>query len=309
MKTILIQSDVKETEEFRNILSANLIDFQIVTSIKGAALSNIEVVIFWRNVPTFLFSLPNLKLLLVCGSGIEHIINSLDLPHNIPLIRLVDSYLQNHVSAYVVKQVLEYYFPELTHQNIKRDVLNFLKIAKQEKPKIGVLGLGLIGSFTAERLQKMGFEVYGWVKSSKLRAIENVYIGNNEMADFVKNCNIIVCMLPLTKETKGILNMQLFTLLPNGTFLINVGRGGHLIESDLTTAIEQGKISGACLDVFEVEPLPLSHPFHSNPKIKITPHIAGYISPETQAPYAAQIIDNFYKNKKMIGLVDYHSLY
>lgn len=309
MRTILIQSDVKETEEFRNILSANLTDFQIVTSIEDAALSNIEVVIIWLNVPTFLFRLPNLKLLLVCGSGVDHIINSLDLPHNIPLIRLVDSYLQNHVSDYVVNQVLQYSFPELNYQNKKEDMLSFFKTAKQEKYRIGILGLGLVGSFTAERLQKMGFEVYGWVKSSKPRAIENVYIGNNEMADFVKNCNIIVCMLPLTKETKGILNMQLFTLLPNGAFLINVGRSGHLIETDLVIAIEQGKLSGACLDVFEVEPIPLNHPFHSNPKIKITPHIAGYVSHETQAPYAAQTIANFYKNKQMIGLVDYHSLY
>jgi glyoxylate/hydroxypyruvate reductase A len=113
----------------------------------------------------------------------------------------------------------------------------------------------------------------------------------------------------LTKETKGILNIKLFRHLPDGAYLINVGRGAHLIQSDLIRGLEMGKISGACLDVFDVEPLPSDHPFITNPKIKITPHIAGYIGPETQAPYASQIIASYYKNEKTKGEVDYLSLY
>jgi glyoxylate/hydroxypyruvate reductase len=309
MRTILIQPDIKGVDEFIKILSAEITEFHITSSIEDVELHTIEVVIMWLHVPDLLSELPNLKLLLNCGSGVDHIITSPNLPHNIPLIRLVDPFLQNHVSDYIVEQIFKHFFPEI-HQDNRVDALcRFHETVEGKRPRIGIMGLGLVGSSTAEKLLNMGFEVCGWVKTSKHRSIQEVYVGNTELETFAKKCEVIICQLPLTQETKEILNARLFSFLPNGAFLINVGRGEHLNEADLLLALEDGKLSGACLDVLKLKPLPLDHPFRANPKIKITPHIAGYIGPETQAPYAARIISSFYNEEKVKGAVNYSSLY
>lgn len=309
MKTILIQLDVKGADEFRVYLKSSLPEFNVITSIKDAESSQIEVVIIWIDVPKFLNSLPNLKLILTCGSGVEHIIDSSFLPHNIPLVRLVDEYLINRVSNYVVEQILEQYFPQINHQKITEVQPSLYQAIQQNKIKIGIMGLGIIGSAIALKLINFGFEVAGWVKTKKKRVIEEVYIGEAELDTFAKRCNVLVCQLPLTRATKGILNINLFNHLPANSFLLNVGRGGHLVESDLLLALENKKLSGACLDVLEVKPVSLNHPFNEIPNIKITPHVAGYIGPDTQAPYASKVIKDFYNNVEINGIVNYDSFY
>ena len=309
MKTILIQSDVKGAEEFRNYLKATFADFKVVTSIKEIELSEIEVVIIWLNIPPFLKSLPNLKLILSCGSGVEHIIDSPYLSPRVPLVRLVDDYLINRVSNYVVEQILEKYFPHINMVNIANEKPTIFKAIHQNKIRVGIMGLGLIGSESAIKLKNLGFEVSGWVNTRKKRLIDDVYIGEAELGNFAKKCNVLVCQLPLTCETKGILNIHLFNFLPDASFLINVGRGGHLVESDLILALENKKLSGACLDVLEVDPLPLNHPFNKYPNIKVTPHVAGYIGPDTQAPYASKVIKDFFNNDIIKGKVNYNTFY
>jgi glyoxylate/hydroxypyruvate reductase A len=309
MKTILIQSDVKGAEEFRNYLKATFADFNVVTSIKEVELSEIEVVIIWLNIPPFLKSLPNLKLILSCGSGVEHIIDSPYLSPKVPLVRLVDDYLINRVSNYVVEQILEKYFPLINIVNIANDQPAIFKAIRQNKIRVGIMGLGLIGSESAIKLKNLGFEVSGWVNTRKKRLLDDVYIGEAELGNFAKKCNVLVCQLPLTSETKGILNIDLFNFLPNASFLINVGRGGHLVESDLILALENKKLSSACLDVLEVEPIPLNHPFNKYPNIKITPHVAGYIGADTQAPYASKVIKDFFNNDIIKGAVNYNTFY
>ncbi len=309
MKTILIQSDVKGADEFRIYLKKSLPEFNVVTSINEAELSQIEVVIIWLDVPHFLNSLPNLKLILSCGSGVDHIIESLYLPHNIPLVRLVDEYLINRVSNYVVEQILEQFFPHIKNKEFTVVQPSIYQEIREKKIRVGVMGLGLIGSEIALRLISIGFEVSGWVRTIKKRVIEDVYIGEPELEIFVKKCNVLVCQLPLTRTTKGILNIHLFNFLPENSFLLNVGRGGHLVESDLLLALENKRLIGACLDVLEVEPIPLNHPFNKNINIKITPHLAGYIGPDTQAPYALKVIKDFYTNDEINGMVNYDSSY
>lgn len=309
MRTILIHSDVRGVDKFSEILSTDTTNFHVASSIDDIELKNIEVVIIWLHAPDYLSQLPNLRLVLICGSGVDHIVNSPNLPHNIPLVRLVDPFLRDHVSAYVVEHILKHFFPDLVYHNIEEDWAGTLKNIERKKPKIGIMGLGLVGTAIAEKLLNMGFEVCGWVRTSRPRSINEVYVGNEQLRDFAEQCEVLVCQLPLTKETRGILNSHLFDLLPKGAYLINVGRGGHLIEADLFLALKSGKLSGACIDVFEVKPLPSDHPFHTNPKIVVTPHIAGYVGPETQAPYAAQIVSSYYRNEKITGMVDYNAHY
>lgn len=309
MKTILIHSDVKGAEEFCKILSNSLPHYNITSSIEETELSYIEVVIIWRIVPDYLPNLPNLKLLLSSGSGIDHLTDLSSIPNHIPLIRLVDPYLRNRVSNYVLQQILERYFPTISQIDLVEAHKEIYKVVHESKINVGIMGLGLIGSSIVTKLIDYGFHVSGWANTHKKRVIGDVYIGKSNLNAFAQQTNILVCQLPLTQETKGILNINLFNHLPDGAFLINVGRGEHLVESDLILSFKNGKLSGACLDVLSVQPQVTNHPFNSISNIKVTPHIAGYIGPETQAPYASEVINNYFQNKNIEGIVNYSSKY
>lgn len=309
MKTILIEPSVKGAKEFCEYLKSASAEFNVITSIIEAELSEIEVVIIWLEIPKFLLSLTNLKLILCCGSGVEHIIDSPYLPRRIPLVRLVDDYLKNRVSNYVVESILVKYFPEIDQNNFTNNQQEIIKEIQKNKIRVGIMGLGLIGSASAVKLLKFGFDVSGWVNTKKERVIDDIYIGKPELSNFAKKCNTIVCQLPLTKETNGILNLELFNTLPESSFLVNVGRGGHLVESDLIIALENKKLSGACLDVLEEVPISITHPFKNYSNIKITPHVAGYVGSDTQAPYALKVIKDFYNNNMIKGIVNYSKLY
>lgn len=309
MKTILIHPDVKGVEEFRNILSNSLHHYNITSSIEEAELSNIEVIIIWRIVPAYLSHLPNLKLILSCGSGIDHLSDLSGIPKHLPLVRLVDPYLRNRVSDYVLQQILEKYFPNLSQIDLVKAQKEIYEAVQESKLHVGIMGLGLIGSSIVQKLKDFGFQVSGWANTQKKRVVSEVYIGKGELNVFAQQTNILVCQLPLTQETKGILNINLFKHLPDGAFLINVGRGEHLVASDLLLGLKNGKLSGACLDVLSIQPLALNHPFNTIPNIKVTPHIAGYIGPDTQAPYACEVIESYFKNKKVEGIVNYKAMY
>jgi glyoxylate/hydroxypyruvate reductase A len=309
MKTIFIHPDVKGVEEFSYILSKSLPQYIVKSSFEETDFFDIEVIIIWLTVPDYLPQLPNLKLLLSCGSGIDHLLDLSGIPSHLPLIRLVDSYLRNRVSNYVLQQILERYFPNLSHIDLVEKQNEIYKAVVESKLHVGIMGLGLIGSSIVKKLIDYGFHVSGWVNTQKNRVISDVYIGKSELNIFAQQTNILVCQLPLTTETKGILNTNLFNHLPEGAFLINVGRGEHLVESDLILALTNGKLSGACLDVLSVQPLAPNHPFNKIPKIKVTPHIAGYIGPDTQAPYACEVIESYFKNKKVEGIVNYKAMY
>jgi glyoxylate/hydroxypyruvate reductase A len=309
MKTIFIHPDVKGAEEFRNILSNSLHQYNVTSSFEETELSDIEVVIIWLIVPDCLSQLPNLKLLLSCGSGIDHLQDLSVIPYHVPLIRLVDPYLRTRVANYVLQQILERYFPTLIHLDLVEEQNQILETIHKSKLHVGIMGLGLIGSSIAQKLIDYGFQVSGWANTPKKRVIGNVYSGKSELNIFVQQTNILVCQLPLTKDTRGILNLNLFNHLPDGAFLINVGRGEHLVESDLILGLKSGKLSGACLDVLPVQPLKPNHPFNINPNIKVTPHIAGYIGPDTQAPYACEVIKSYFTNKKVEGIVNYKAMY
>jgi len=309
MKTILIHPDVKGVEEFRNILSNSLHHYNITSSIEEAELSNIEVIIIWRIVPAYLSHLPNLKLILSCGSGIDHLSDLSGIPKHLPLVRLVDPYLRNRVSDYVLQQILEKYFPNLSQIDLVKAQKEIYEAVQESKLHVGIMGLGLIGSSIVQKLKDFGFQVSGWANTQKKRVVSEVYIGKGELNVFAQQTNILVCQLPLTQETKGILNINLFKHLPDGAFLLNVGRGEHLVASDLILGLKNGKLSGACLDVLSIQPLALNHPFNTIPNIKVTPHIAGYIGPDTQAPYACEVIESYFKNKKVEGIVNYKAMY
>jgi glyoxylate/hydroxypyruvate reductase len=162
----------------------------------------------------------------------------------------------------------------------------------------------LLGQAVLERLKLFGFPLAGWNRSP--RAIQDVscYAGGQTLSDFLAQADILVCLLPLTSQTRGILNTSLFEALPRGAQLVNVGRGGHLLEADLIEALERGLLSAAVLDVAEHEPLPAGHPFWSHPRILLAPHIASMTTPEAAVESLLETIGRHRRGETLPGLVD-----
>ncbi len=247
---------------------------------------------------------PNLEAIFSIGAGIDQF-NLDNIPLHIPLIRMQEPGIVSTMREYVLMAALG------IHRNLidyidqqRREEYNVFEVKPVAETTIGVLGMGQLGAAVASTLSSIGFDCRGWSRSGNPLEGVQVFKGEDELGAFLAGCNILVCLLPLTDETRGILNAELFSQLPKGAGLINVGRGDHLVEDDLISALESGQLSSAVLDVQSPEPLPAGHPLWRHPKILITPHIASQTQPETAAAVLLENIDNLISGKPITGLVD-----
>lgn len=265
----------------------------------------VEFVVSWNQPPHVLDQFPNLKCISSIGAGVEHLLNDTTVPVGIPLVRLVDPDLKQSMAEYVMLGVLEH-FRRFADYRLQQEQVRWeaLQIPHISQLGIGIMGFGEIGGYVANKLFDFGFKVSAWNRSQKPSGGIPVYSGRDELGEFLKNSNVLVCLLPLTGETKNILSAQTFSQLPPGAYLINAGRGGHLIDEDLLSVLDSGQLSGALLDVFTEEPLPEKHPFWLHEKITITPHTASITNPESAS---AQIVENYRRvlgNGPLLNLVD-----
>ena len=196
------------------------------------------------------------------------------------------------------RKISEYQALQRLHQ------WQLLPTVHREQFIVGILGLGALGSIVAQKLAELGLTTRGWSRHPKAIKGVDCFYGNDQFKLFLNQCRAIVCLLPLTSETQGILSSETFAALPRGAYLINVGRGQHLVEDDLLSALESGQIAGAYLDVFETEPLASNHPFWSHPRITITPHIACVSQPERLAEYILETIRRAQSGQPLEYLVD-----
>jgi len=253
--------------------------------------ADITAALVWAPPTGLMASLPNLKLIQSLGMGVDHIFNDAELPTDVPVARIVDPDLVQRMSEYCVHSVLHY------HRDADRYDADQRETRWRPAPypaanarRVGVMGMGEIGADTATKLRALDFNVAGWSRSLKDVPGVSSFHGDDGFRHFMQRSEYIVCLLPLTTETEGILNAKTFNLMPDGGGIINAARGGHVVDDDLISALDSGKLSFAKLDVFRQEPLPAEHPFWRHPKIRITPHNAGITNPETAA---AQIVDNY----------------
>jgi glyoxylate/hydroxypyruvate reductase len=265
----------------------------------------IDYALVWRPERGLLASLPNLKLILSLGAGVDHILDDPGLPPGVPIVRLVDPYLTDAMSEYVALNVLRLHRQDLDYQ-AQQEARMWHELAQKnagERP-IGILGFGEIGQAAGRRLRALGFPVAGWGQSDREIDGFRVFGGAAGLRPLLAQSEILVCLLPLTAATDGILCAGNFALLPRGAGLVNAGRGRHLVEGDLIPALDSGQLSAAALDVFRAEPLPSDHPFWAHPRILVTPHIAGITNPVTAAPVVADNIRRFEQGLPLLNQVD-----
>lgn len=255
----------------------------------------------WNHPDKVLGNYPNLNTVSSLGAGVDHLLKDENIPETIKLARVMIPSLKTQMGEYVLNAIQNYRFNTSRYVDQKREGFwSKHDPVLLEDCTVGILGIGEMGSSVAELLNTNGYSVNGWSTSRK--AIDGVTsFSKDELDEFLSATNILVCLLPLTKDTDGILELDLFKKLRRPAFVINVARGKHLIEEDLLYALDTGVLTGACLDVFEEEPLPNNHLFWNRPKIMITPHIASITSPKEAAK---QILENYKRSLSGMELLN-----
>lgn len=302
--SILYRSDALRAAAWAQYFAEHAPDLEFRVWPDAGNLKEVEYLIAWQVPPDFVAQMPNLKVLFSSGAGIDHVDLSA-VPAHVPLVRMVEPGIINGMVEYVSLAVLA----------LHRDFFDYVahKAARSWKPlevppasarTVGVMGLGSLGCAVLERLAAYGFRLRGWNRSPRTIAGVETFAGGEQLRPFLAGCDVLICLLPLTSATQGILDRKLFDALPTGAALINVGRGPHLVDADLLAALDAGHISRAILDVTEPEPLPPEHPFWTHPCVFVTPHVASMTQPETAAPILLENIHRHRRGEPLVGVVD-----
>lgn len=264
----------------------------------------VDYAVVWKPAPGWLKTFPNLKCIVSIGAGIDHVLDDTDLPGHLPIIRTTSADLRIRMREYVVLQVLRLHrrLPDVEAGQPLREWRQIVEPPAHER-RVGIMGLGNLGADCAKALAALGFDVAGWARSDKRLDGVTCFAGAEARDTFLARTDILVCMLPLTAATEGILNADLFRRLPQDAAVINVARGRHLVEEDLLDALGSGHIRGAALDVFRQEPLPETHPFWDHPDILVTPHIASLIDPVAGGHRIAENLRKFHAGEPVDDLI------
>jgi glyoxylate/hydroxypyruvate reductase A len=239
----------------------------------------------WNPPPGALADFPNLRAIFSLSAGVDDVVEDPSLPR-VPVVRIVDADVTMRMTEYVTLHVLMYHRQQRRYDAQQRvRMWHELDQPAASEVSVGVMGLGTLGSNAAFMLHRLGFRVVGWSRTPKSMPGIETFHGPVNLDAFLRRTEILVCLLPATPSTRQILNLQLFTKLKrNGAlgaaYVINVGRGSLQIDADIVTALNDGLLHGATLDVFPHEPLPVSSPLWMHQKVTLTPHCAATCTPE-----------------------------
>ena len=270
----------------------------------------IDYALVWKPPAGLLKTLPNLKAILSLGAGVDHLSADPDLPRHIPVSRLVDRCLTQGMTEYVVYWVIHHhrYMAEYAAMAARHEWRTIPQCDPRRR-RIGILGLGELGGDAAIKLAAMDFDVAGWSRTEKRIPGVTSFFGEDRMGAFLARTDILICLLPMTTQTRGIINAETLARLPEDAVVINCARGAHVVDRDLIAALDHGHLRAATLDVFQEEPLPADHPFWSHPKINVTPHMASLTVPHSAAAYVADNIRRVERGEAMLNVVDFDAGY
>lgn len=303
---LLFKSDVDRAEVWQEAIAALMPELEFRDWPERGDPADIEFALVWHPPRGELAKLPNLKAIFSLGAGIDHLASDPDLPPGVPVVRMVDKGLTVGMTEFVTMAVLRH------HRQIHDyEIQQRQKVWKQQitplawQRKVGILGLGVLGSDAADKLTYLGFDVAGWSRSQKSLPGVTCFSGSDGLRQFLQRSEILVCLLPLTEETKGILNTETLSRLPKGAYLINAGRGDHMVPEDVLAALDSGQLAAATLDVFPEEPLPETSPFWEHPRVLVTPHGASITLPTTAAESIVEGINAVRKGEPLQNVVNF----
>ncbi len=268
----------------------------------------------WKPDPAVFSKLPNLKMIISLGAGVDHLMSLPELP-NLPLVRIIDPDLTSRMTEWVVFQTLLHHRQHLTYATQQK--AHYWKQHRQWAAKdvrVGILGLGEIGLGAAKALKSLGFQVAGWSRSAKDTAGIESFHGQDQLPGFLKQTDILINLLPSTPATHKLVNAKTLAMLSQsgplgGPVYINAGRGASQDEAAIDDALTSGLLKGASIDVFAVEPLPETSPLWKHENCIITPHVAAESNPAAISKYVVEQIESFERGEAMKNLVDLEAGY
>jgi glyoxylate/hydroxypyruvate reductase A len=307
--SILIAISGWDPKPWRARMEALLPSDKIVTLDKPFDRASVHYALSWRHPPGALNDLPNLRIILSLGAGVDHLFADPTLPDK-PIARVVDPDLTSRMSEWVVMHALVHLRQLRRYEEQQRERIweDDDQQPKASDIQIGVLGLGVMGKDAVAKLKALGFNVAGWSASPKSLPDVPCFSGADGLKHMLAQTDMLVVLLPLTDATRGIINASLLSQLKRGgslgPILINAGRGGLQVETDILAALDSGALKGASLDVFEREPLPKGSRLWSHPAVYVSPHNAAISSPQAIAALVARQIEAYERGEPLDHVVD-----
>jgi glyoxylate/hydroxypyruvate reductase A len=272
-------------------------------------LGDVAYACVWKAPPGILKPCSNLKAIFSIGAGVDHIFTDPDLPE-VPVVRIVDDDLTMRMGEYVVLHVLMHHRFQRAYDAQQRERLwRENRQPAASAVTVGIMGLGVLGRHAADLLRHIGYNVAGWSRTPQALAGIATFHGSSGLDGFLATTDILVCLLPRTPETTGLIDLTLLRKLKRdgplgGPYLINAGRGSTQVEKDILAALDDGTLAGATLDVFEAEPLSPQSPLWTHPKVTITPHNAAASAPGALVKNMLAQIERFEAGGQLQNVVD-----
>lgn len=306
---LLFISQSEDAAEWRTYLARLLPEDEFRVWPEASDRSQVEFLLVWRPPKGSMKGFPNLRAVLNLGAGVDAVLKDPDLP-DVPLVSLKDEGLAQGMCEYVVHAILHLHRDfHRFHAFQQQGLWKSLPQADTGRRRVGILGFGHLGQAVARHLVPFGFPVAGWSRTAKAVPGIESFAGRDALKPFLARTDILVCLAPLTPDTRGIVNRTTLAAMPRGSYVINAARGGLVVEDDLLAALDSGHLAGAFLDVFAEEPLPPSHPFWRHPKVIVTPHVAALTLPGPGAEEVAANIRRIRRGETPHGLVDKRRAY
>ncbi|MBS3021712.1 Glyoxylate/hydroxypyruvate reductase A [Comamonas sp. PE63] len=280
-------------------------DVQVWAHRDEAPADAVETMLAWSLKPGVLPAYPKLKLLCAPSAGVDKLLAVPDLPAGLPVARTVDPQQHVEIAQYVVGTALRH-TRELDLFARQQQAGDWLRrpVRASADCRVGILGLGEVGRFVAAAMQAVGYPVAGWSRSAKNIAGLTTHSGAQGLQQLLSASDILVCALPLTPETRDLLNRRTLSLLPRGAYFINVGRGEQVVEDELLALLDEGHLAGAALDVLREEPPQPGNKVWGHAKAFVTPHIAAQASADTVARQCLENLRRLRAGEPLLNLVD-----